>query len=481
MITSALRRVLILILVGGTLPLGITSSCGRPPVEDLEESGGTLTVNGAFSDWVPEAGVYNNGLFILLDAQTGEVFKSEPINAATPSFTISDVPVVGKYYGILLNKHYKAQAYIQKSASDNKMMRIFQLSASQGKLGILVARDSKLEASEQDKLEFTNLGLTSGAAESFETSFSTQFNFDPDIDKDGTPNQLDTDVDGDAIENIFDPKTYNGSEISDSNIPWQYNYGYGIPRTGFFKCDHLFSQKSAADTSAYELKGSCSFKAPEGKVESVQIQTNSTFMSNAKMADGSASYDWVMRDDGTMGDLISADGIWTGQFTLPAEQWSRVEGQIFIATVTYKNGSVRSYVTTFETIKTSETLAIELASIDTDSDKIQLKAKLKELSGNESFQASLTLIDSGNDTEIITLSQPLTDLSLNFPTADSPSLREIISNYLSQQPNSPTEVTLQLKLNVSAPAALPGLLGSAFESYYTPEENEAPLTYTIGE
>ncbi|MEY2988477.1 MAG: hypothetical protein RJB13_1998 [Pseudomonadota bacterium] len=480
MSTPSLRRVLSLMTVAFSLPLVVTSSCGRPPVEDIEEPGGTLTVTGAFSDWSPEAGVYNNGLFILFDAQSSEVFKSEPINAGTPSFSISDVPVSGKYYGILIDSQYRAHAYLQKTNSENKIMRIFQLNSSQGKLGILVPRDSKLEASEQDKLEFINLGVSAGTAEIFDKSFSTQFNFDPDIDLDGIPNQLDTDVDGDAIENIFDPKTYNGSEINDSNIPWQYNYGYGIPRTGFFKCDHLFSQKSATDPTTYELKGSCSLRAPEGKVESVKIQTNATFMSNAKLPDGSAAFDWIMHDDGASGDLISGDGIWTGQFTLSAEQWSRVEGQIFIATVTYKNGVVRSYLTTFETIKTDEKLSI-LANVDLESDKIKITAKLQDISGNESFQASLTLIDSENNSEIITLSQDLKEMSLTFPEEDSPSLNEIISTYLSKKPNSPTEVTLRVKLKISAPAALPGLLGSAFESYFIPEGDEAPLTYSIDE
>lgn len=481
MSTRSLRRVLSIMTLAISLPLIVTSSCGRPPVEDLAEPRGTLTVTGAFSDWSPEAGVYNNGMFILLDVQSSEVFKSEPISVSAPSFTISDVPVTGKYYGILLDKHYRAHAFLQKTNSESNVMRVFQLSSSQGKLGILVPRDSKLEASEQDKLEFTTLGMFGESMSATPKSFSTQFAPDPDIDLDGTPNQLDTDVDGDGVENIFDPKTYEGSEVNDSNIPWQYNYAYGIPRTGFFKCDHLFSQKSTTDTTAYELKGSCSLKAPEGTVESVKVQTNSTFMSNAKTADGSASFDWTMRDDGESGDLISGDGIWTSQFSLSANQWSRVEGQIVIATVTYKNGSVRSYLTTFETIKMNEKLTLILSNIDTESDKITVTSKLKELSGSDAFQASLTLIDESNDEEIATLSQALTEMTLHFPAESSPSLREIISNYLSQQPNSPTEVTLRLKLKVSAPAALPGLLGSAFESFYIPDENEATLTYSIDE
>lgn len=481
MYTSSIHRVLGLMAIGISLPLIVTSSCGRPPVQDLEEPAGTLTVSGAFTDWSPATGVYNNGLFVLIDAMSGEAFKSEAIGADSPSFSISDVPVTGRYYGVLLDKHFKAHAYLVQSGSENETLRVFQLSATQGKLGILVARDGKLEASEQDKLEFTQIGASDGAAQLFDGSFSTQFISNPDIDSDGIPNQLDTDVDGDATANIFDPKTYNGSEINDSNISWQYNYGYGIPRTGFFKCDHLFAQKSPADSTFHELKGSCSLRAPEDKVESVRLETNSTFMNNAKVSDNSSSYDWKMRDDGLSGDLISGDGIWTGQFSLAAEQWSRVAAQVFIATVTYKNGNVRSYVTTMETLKFEEKLSIEMASIEPTTDKIKIAAKLKDFTGDPSFQASLTLYDADNGSEIATLSQELKTMSLDFPAGDTPSLREIISNYLSQKDNSATDVTLRLKFKVSAPAALPGLLGSAFEAYYMLQDNEAPITYTLSE
>lgn len=475
MSSTPLRHVLSVLVLGISLPLMVTSSCGRPPVEDFEEPGGTVTVSGAFADWNPASGIYNNGVFVLMDALSNEVFKSAPINADSPSFSISDVPVNGRYYGVLLDKHYTARSYLQKTTDESKVMRVFQLSASQGKLGIVVPRDSKLEASEQDKLEFISLGISDGSAQSTEKEFTTTFAANPDIDADGIPNLLDTDLDGDGIQNIFDPKTYNGSEILDSNIPWQYNYGYGIPKAGFFKCDHLFARKDSNET----IHASCSLKLPVDKVESVRIETNKTFMENAKTADGGAAFDWTMRDDGNSGDLIGDDGIWTGQFMIPAERWNHVPAQIFIATVNYKSGSVRSYITTLETLKPQENLSIELASLNNDPEGISVVAKLKELSGDASFQAGLTLIDTSNDNEIITLTQPLTTMNLNFPAEDTQSLNEVISAYLRQQPNTPTEVTLRLKLKVSAPAALPGLLGSAFEAYYPTPEGGAPLVYQL--
>lgn len=481
MISTPVRSILGCLTLGASLPLIITSSCGRPPVEDLDEPAGSVTVTGAFADWSPSNGLYNNGVFALIDAQSNEVFRSEPIQSENPAFSINDVPITGKYYGVLLDKRYRARSYLQKATDDGKTMRVFQLGSSQGKLGVIVARDNRLEASEQDKLDYSTLGITSLQTELANISFSTNFTANPDIDGDGIPNVIDTDVDGDATDNIFDSQTYNESEVSDSNIPWPYNYGYGIPKAGFFKCDHLFAQKDSTETIAYELKGSCSLRLPAGTVESVKLETNTTFMANAKTTDAGTAFDWKMRDDGTTGDLIADDGIWTGQFLLAEEQWSQVPDQIFIATVTYKNGRVRSYITTLETLKPNERLSFDTALIDTASDKIAVVFKLQELSKNDHFQVELTLYDSGNGTEIVTLTQPLSALDLKFPKEDSPSLKEHISSYLSQQASSPAEVTLRLKLKVSTPAALPGLLGSAFETYYVPGDAEAPLLYTLSE
>lgn len=475
MSSTSIRQPLSVLVLGVALPLMITSSCGRPPVEDYEEPSETVTVSGAFADWNPASGIYSNGVFILMDALSNEVFKSAPINTDSPSFNISDVPISGRYYGVLLDKHYTARAYLQKATNESKVMRVFQLSASNGKLGVVVSRENKLEASEQDKLEFISLGISDGNAQATDLDFTTAFSANPDIDADGIPNLLDTDIDGDGIQNIFDPKTYNGSEMLDSNIPWQYNYGYGIPKSGFFKCDHLFARKDSNET----IHGSCSLKLPVDKVESVRIETNKTFMDNAKTSDASAAFDWTMRDDGNSGDLIADDGIWTGQFMLSAERWNQVPAQIIIATVNYKSGAVKSYITTLETLKPHENLSIETATLSNDQGSISVVAQLKELSGDSSFQAALTLLDASNDNEIITLTQPLITMSLNFPAENSQSMIEIISAYLRQQPNTPKEVSLKLKLKVSAPAALPGLLGSAFEAYYPTPEGGAPLVYQL--
>ena len=62
-------------LLGVTLPLLMTSSCGRAPIESLEEPGGTINVTGAFSDWTPSTSSFAGGVFLLLDPNTNEVFK----------------------------------------------------------------------------------------------------------------------------------------------------------------------------------------------------------------------------------------------------------------------------------------------------------------------------------------------------------------------------------------------------------------------
>lgn len=447
-------------LIGVTLPLLMTSSCGRAPIESLEEPGGTINVTGAFSDWTPSTSSFAGGVFLLLDPNTNEVFKSGIIEGGKPVFKIENVPVTGKYYGILLDSRFEPKAYLEKTGSDSKKQRVFKIGSSDGNFGTIVVRDSTLESSSQTNLDFqSNYGIANKdyAEKQFSQDFTTNFNPNPDIDGDGIPNVIDTNVDGDSKDNIFDSSTYEGKslKISDSAISSQYNYGYGINKGGYFKCDHLRTPTSK-DNSAFKLRFSCGLKLPAGAAEKVELVTAKTFNDAAKNFDESAKFDWEMKDNGTQGDLISSDGIWGGIFNIAEGNPDAFPEQVILATATLKDGSKKTYITTLEPTYKLKNKDSEPIAKFASNDAFEITFLLGTLGGAvDGFQLSATIIKDWDDTEIHTFSQSLKD-------ANKATIQGVGQLNL---PATTDEQKYRIKVKISAPAAMPGLLGSAFEIF----------------
>ncbi|NBO37941.1 hypothetical protein EBU99_05090 [bacterium] len=455
-------RWLTLVATSGVSALLLTSSCGRQPIQTIDDTNtDTVTVTGAFADWTPATSSFAGGVFLLLDSSTNEVFKSDEIKVDKTNFKIENVPVSGKYYGVLLDGSFEPKAYLQKTASDGKIQRIFKLGNSGGQLGTIVVRDGKLESSQHSDLDFQTLGSYK-ELKKFESEYSTNFTANPDIDSDGVPNVLDTDVDGDGetLSNSLDALTYNGKvDVFDSTIPWQYNYGYGIPKQGYFKCDHLRTPKSKdpAILSA-NLKFQCNLKLSPAPVEKVELSSTTFFKDAAKLWDGATAYDWLMHDDASAGDLFSGDGIWTSQFSLD-ESVNASKNQMIIASVTLKTGTKKAYITSLEpTLKlkpASDQSSKPIAKF-TDKTKLDVNFQLENLAGPvKGFQISATIFEDSNDKEIKTLSQTLTDGTTASFTIDN-TLLNLTENAADKY---------RVKIRIQAPSALPGLLGSAFELY----------------
>lgn len=439
-----------------TLTLILSASCSRPLLEGTEDSGGGVTVTGAFFDWKPDTSAFSEGLFILLDANTNEVFKSTLIEKEKPSFKIENVPVKGKYYGILLNKKFEPTAYLQKTQSDGKAQRVFKFGSTGGRLGTIVVRDSLLQSSNHSDLDFqAATGSGTLTEKEFATDFSTNFVHNSDIDEDGIPNVLDINLDGDSISNIFDAATYSSksSKIFDSAIPAQYNYGYGIPKGGYFKCDYLKTPLNR-DNSTFNLRYSCVLKLGGGIAEGVRLTTTKVYLDNAKSWDTGSAFDWEMTDDGLKGDLIASDGLWSANFSIPNSTESFQE-QTIIATAKMQDGTTKSYITNLEPDLIFEAIEkIPLATFSAE-DLLTISFSLEKLNTTEGVQISATLLKEADDTVIYT-----------FNAKPERANEHIFRNVNDIIPLTPEKYRVLVK--IAAPSALPGLLGSAFEIYSLP-------------
>lgn len=442
-------------------------SCARVPIETLEETTGTVTVDGAFSDWNPSASNFAGGIFLLLDATTNELFKSDAMKADSPAFQIQNVPLLGKYYGILLGADFQPLASLQKKAPDGKsILPVFRLGNTEGHLGTLVLKNGKLESSQQSEIDYQTTIGAFAELKAFAADFSTNFVANPDIDTDGIPNVLDNDVDGDGDNkpNALDSATYAGKVVKtpDSEIPWQFNYAYGIPKLGFFKCESLRTP-TAKENSTFLFKYSCQLKMPANWVEKITLRTTQGFMEGAKFWNATDTFDWKMRDDGSAGDLIAEDGIWSARFSV-SDSIPSYENQTIIAEVKTKDGPIKSFITTLDPkIELRSRTDQPLATFITEEDSLYLFFSLGQLSGSLSgFQISATILKDTDDSEITTLTQPLLD-------ASAVSFTGISELGLAATTN---ELKYRVKVKITAPAAMPGLLGNAYELY------SLPLDYT---
>ncbi|MEN9810195.1 MAG: hypothetical protein RLZZ488_1762 [Pseudomonadota bacterium] len=438
----------------------LSSSCARQPIESLEEPNEEITVSGAFADWSPTANSFSNGMFVLLDSATNEVFTGD---ISSNSFKIEKVPAQGKYYGLLIGPDFQVRGLMQKSAPVGELKYyIFRMGQTGGNLGTLVVSDGKanspdvLETSQQSELDFqTTLGASEKLAP-FKADYSTNFQLLPDIDGDAIPNMLDTDVDGDAVENIYDAQTYSDKSPDDAKIPWQHNYSNGIPKMGFLKCDQL---RKAADPS-FEFW--CVLKLPAGLAEKVTLKS---FGVETEMFDDGG------KTQATHGDPTAGDGVWNARFTLSTGQGLFPE-QLVMATVTLASGGTKKYLTplgpefnhlvSFQmTTENKPEITITATKIDakvlvtncptTGSFPSGVKLEIQILNADGSFLKSFreALGNCGETTDGIVFKHSLEESFLDFGLKEG--------------------IKYRFKARIIGPAALPGLVGSASESAVTDE------------
>ena len=150
--TPSFMRWMGIAIFAGTCGTTLTSSCGRQPIQSLEETSEELTVEGSFVDWSATANSFAGGLFALMDANTNEVFTAE---VKGNHFKLEKIPSVGRYYGLLVGPDFQVRGALQKSSTDGATTySVFKLGASTGQLGTLVVNNGKLESSQQSELEF---------------------------------------------------------------------------------------------------------------------------------------------------------------------------------------------------------------------------------------------------------------------------------------------------------------------------------------
>lgn len=460
--TSRLNRWFTYASVAAICGFVLSSSCARQPIESLEEPNEEITVSGSFADWSATANSFSNGMFVLLDSSTNEVYSG---NISSNSFKIEKVPSQGKFYGLLIGPDFQVRGLMQKTAADGALKYyIFRLGQTAGNLGTLVVGNAAangidaLESSQQSELDFqTTLGASKEGKEGkeFTGEYSSNFAPSPDIDGDGIPNMLDTNADGDRYDNIIDRQTYAGNALPDAKIPWQHNYANGIPKAGFFKCDQL----RKADSS-FEFW--CILKLPAGLAEKVTLK--------------SFGVDTEMFDDGgksqaAHGDSTAGDGVWNSRFSLEANK-SFFPRQLVMATVTLAGGGSKKFLTTLGPVfpytvrfhKVDNNPFIELSEKELNTKVVV--ANWPQTAPPKGLLLEILLLDAADQSFVKSFSvklesgEPVGEGSAEtlFPLVD-PNIAEL----------GLTKPTYRFKVRIIGPAALPGTVGSAAESAMTVE------------
>lgn len=440
----------------------VSSSCGRQPIQNIDEPAQEITVEGAFADWSTSINSFSGGLFALLDANTNEVLSSEIKSGA---FKIQKVPSDGRYYGMLIGPDYQVRATLQKKLQDNKTVyNVFRAGNTLGQLGTLVISNGVLSSSQQSDFDFqTSLGANSNNNEKkiFASAFNGNFTANPDIDGDGIPNMIDSDVDGDDFSNIIDQNTYGGESLEDSKIAWTHNYGHAIPKTGFFNCNQL--KIPVAGTTGFKYDFWCTLKIAAGSADKVTLKSTGLSL---EMAD----------DGGTQiqahNDPIAGDGVWNARFSVDGTKSTLFPNQMAMATVQLKSGVTKSYLTLigpqfpytaeFKKDATSGQLSVTLTKTELKAEVILKKwpkekppkgltMELIMLNEDESYIKSFSAkIETAENVE-------------NDPTASKFTMSDTRIGDLGLS----TDKKYKFKLRVLGPSPLPGLVGSGTETAVT--------------
>jgi hypothetical protein len=422
----------------------------------LEETENLLTVEGGFAEWgskaTPQANAFENAIFALYDSSSNEVMISKIEGG---HFRIEKVPSLGRYYGFLIGPDYQVRGSIQKkAATGDNTYYIFKFASTAGQLGTLILKDDKIESSAQSDLEFqTSLGVVQSP---YKGDYSANFVQNPDIDGDGIPNMLDENVDDDDYKNNVDDKTYSQNSIEDSKIPWQHNYAYGIPKFGYFKCDHLKKPQS-------KIEFWCQLKVPPNFADKISLVSANI---EAEMTDNGSNATSGM-------DTIANDGLWNARFELDTSQKPFYPRQLILANVTLKDGSKKSYFTTlgpefpfqvsFKDDPTTQT-PMTLTKTQLGGD-LRVTQWFKTKQPPKGFVVELIMLDSSDLSFVKSFTKPLGrgdpeaegSLDAAFPKFFVEDIEELALK----------KDSYKFKARIIGPAALPGLVGSGAETEIT--------------
>jgi len=448
-------RWLTLVATSCVSALLLTSSCGRQPIQTIDDTNtDTVTVTGAFADWTPATSPFAGGTFLLLDSSTNEVFRSEKISLNKFSFEIKNVPISGKYYGFLIGADYQALAFIQKTESEDKAFRVFKFGNSAGQLGTIVIKGQTLLPSQLTDLDFQTAYVSKSSETEYLGKFSTTFVPNPDLDGDGIPNIIDTDLNGRDGTNGVDSKTY--SDKDNSEVPWQYNYGNGIPKQGFFRCDHNVAPNP--DYSSPSIKFSCFLKLNKESVASIKISS------------ANLNSETAMRDDGDLNfnDALANDGIWSASFVLENKNVP-YKNQLVMANVILKTGETKSYITTLGPQFPYE-IKIDSTDFKIDTQGTPTKLTLtytithpkspKAPDPSDRFKVEAIFYKNDGST-LCDDANPVCTISGVYKADKGKTPWELEDTSLKFDPSNPK---FKIKLRLIGPAAGPGLTGSAVES-----------------
>ncbi len=342
------------------LPILLVFACGKSNSDSSGDSSSTITVVGNLADWPTAVGSFTGYTVVLYNIDNGRVYRST-IGANTTGFSISDVPLSGRYNAILLDPEYRFGWILQipgKTGSETpKYYQAFRF-AGVGLLGSLSATGRVLRSSEQTDLipyetikflDANNNGIPDGlepalAGNSANTAANTTNDLDADgvkdssdsdMDNDGIPNAFDTDIDNDGIPNWLDANTGN-HPLEDKDFSWSKNPLVAAENGEIFR--YVFSEaKENGATSLWLV-----FSAPVGRFSSVKVQSG-TFLDNSTYSMGGEAFAGVLYDDGTHGDGVPNDGTWSVPITLAAGKHPNSSQEIFFRG-TQSDGTTREYV-----------------------------------------------------------------------------------------------------------------------------------------
>jgi hypothetical protein len=319
-----------------TFTMSLFLACGKgkssSEAQGDEFSTSKGDVSGILSDW--SSNLFVGYQFLLQDLDSGSIFRA-PLGESA-GFRVTGVPLAKPYLAFMLNADFRFGWILQfaNSSSTNSKERFqaFRFQSS-GSLGSLVLDGKLIRSSNENSLvpiktvTFRDSNAN-GIPDGLETEISSD-NFattknstgdldgdslpdiaDADIDNDGLPNVLDPDVDNDGIMNVFDADS-NQDSTPDLDKGWKESPTVSIPKLGF---RHIYEQSTLNAEGEISTTLWFVFSTAERKNTAVEIVSGNIFTDGTYVT--GEPFAGKLFDDGTHGDGLAGDGIWSAKVSL---------------------------------------------------------------------------------------------------------------------------------------------------------------------
>lgn len=338
-----------------SLSLSVTS-CGSSSSSGSNDSGEkVIAVTGTLSDWDGKSEPFKDYVFMLVDAEDQRVYRTTVGEGGR--LTVSSVPSSRKYYGVMLNTEYKFGWLMQFAATVEEKNRNFQVFSfnGTGSLGALFPEGRLLIASLTDSLKpLTDFafrdenkngipdGLESDVANNENASAK---NTEGDLEKDKILDTVDSDLDNDGIADVFDNDVDNNgtddlfdTDINHDGVDDQQK-SFRAPSTlgiGYRQVFHeiVTNDDDTQSTNLWFILES------KNKAKSVSVASGSYL--NEAIYSGGDTFDGKLFDNGSHGDGLPDDGIWTASVTL-AKTKTFTSDQVVIFKVTAADDKVYEF------------------------------------------------------------------------------------------------------------------------------------------